>query len=74
MNQLNLSLAAFGVALSVHKLGDSVAFSWFLVAFSIVIAAIIFLKLESNKNAIAMQINLMLTLVLSLFGGVMAWL
>ena len=74
MNQLNLGLAAFGVALSVHKLADSVAFSWFLFAFSIAVAAIVFLKLENGKNAISMQINLMLALVLSLFGGVIAWL
>ena len=74
MTLLNLGLAAFGVALSVHKLADSVAFSWCLAAFSLAVAAIVFLKLENGKNAMTMQINLVLALVLSLFGGVIAWL
>jgi hypothetical protein len=74
MTQLNLGLAAYGVALAAHRLADSVAFSWFFVGFSLAVTAIIMLKFENGKNATSNQLNLLLCLTLSLFGGVMAWL
>ena len=74
MQQLNLGLASYGIALALHRLGDSIAFSWVLVGFSLVVALIVLLKFENGEDAIDKQLNLLLVLVLSLFGGVMSWL
>ncbi|MDY6803463.1 MAG: hypothetical protein SXA11_06605 [Cyanobacteriota bacterium] len=74
MLQLNLGLIAFGAALAAHKLAQSALFSWCFALFSLAIAAIIFLQAETRKNAIARQVDIALCFVLSLFGGVLAWL
>lgn len=74
MTQLNLGLAAFGIALAVHRLADNTAFSWLLVAFSLGVTAIIFLKMEVKGDAISKQIDIMLCFTLSIFGGVLSWL
>ena len=73
MNQLNLGLASYGIALAIHRLGDSIAFSWSLIGFGLVVAVILLLKFEGNEDALDNQLNLLLTVVLSLFGGVIAW-
>lgn len=74
MRQLNLGLAAFGIALSIHRLADSIAFSLVFVVFSLAVAAVTMLRFENGKNAISNQLDLLLCLALSLFAGVMAWL
>ena len=72
--QLNLGLIAFGAALAAHKLAESVLLSWCFAGFSFAVAAIIFLQAELGKNAIARQVDIALCFVLSLFGGLLAWL
>jgi hypothetical protein len=74
MTELNLGLAAFGTALAIHRLADNIAFSWVFVGFSLAVTAITMLRFENGKNATSNQLNLLLCLTLSLFGGVMAWL
>ena len=74
MNQLNLGLASYGIALAIHRLGDNIAFSWCFIGFSLVVAVILLLKFEGDENAFDNQLNLLLALVLSLFGGVISWL
>lgn len=74
MQQLNLGLASYGIALALHRLGDSPLFSWILVGFTLLAAAIVFVKFENAKDAIDNQLDLLLTVVLSLFGGVVSWL
>ena len=73
MMQLNLGLIAFGAALAAHKLAQSALVSWCIVGFSLAVAAIIFLQAETSKNALARQVDIALCFVLSLFGGVFAW-
>lgn len=69
-----LGLAAFNIALGLHFTASNAALSWAIAGFSLPLGIGIIWKFEGNEKLEKKQLDVAICLVLSLLGGLIAWL
>ena len=70
---LALGLAAFNIALGLHYTANNIALSWAIALFSIPLGLGIIWKFEGNEKLEKNQLDVAICLLLSLLGGLSAW-
>ena len=68
------ALAAFNVSLGLHFVASNMALSLAIAIFSILLGIAIIWKFEGNKKLEKKQLDIVISLLLSLLGGLSAWL
>jgi hypothetical protein len=71
---LALGLAAFNIALGLHYTANNLALSWAITVFSVPLGAALIWKFEGDEKLEKKQLDVAICLLLSLLGGLSAWL
>lgn len=69
-----LALAAFNVSLGLHFMASNITLSLAIAIFSILVGIAIIWKFEGNEKLENKQLDVAICLLLSLLGGLSAWL
>lgn len=67
-------LAAFNVSLGLHFVASNTALSLAIATFEVLLGIAIIWKFEGNKKLEKRQLDIVISLLLSLLGGLSAWL